>query len=95
MVEKLSRELSETQAALFEEGQHKGKLQMELDAKEMEIEQLRQKLAVTDNVSINSSHLEDGDISQTSACRSINRSHLMMEESVTTHGGGISQKKGM
>lgn len=69
MVEKLSRELSETQAALFEEGQYKGKLQMELDAKEMEIEQLRQKLAVTDNVSINSSHLEDGDISQTSACR--------------------------
>ncbi|XP_048758911.2 rho-associated protein kinase 1-like [Ostrea edulis] len=67
MVEKLSRELSETQAALFEEGQYKGKLQMELDAKEMEIEQLRQKLAVTDNVSINSSHLEDGDISQTSA----------------------------
>uniref|UniRef100_K1QTL3 non-specific serine/threonine protein kinase n=1 Tax=Magallana gigas TaxID=29159 RepID=K1QTL3_MAGGI len=62
MVEKLGRDLSETQAALFEEGQQKGKLQMELDAKESEIEQLRQKLAVSDNVSINSSHLEDGDV---------------------------------
>nr|XP_022315785.1 rho-associated protein kinase 1-like isoform X1 [Crassostrea virginica]XP_022315786.1 rho-associated protein kinase 1-like isoform X1 [Crassostrea virginica] len=67
MVEKLQRDLSETQAALFEEGQQKGKLQMELDAKESEIEQLRQKLAVIDNVSINSSHLEDGDSSITSA----------------------------
>lgn len=67
MVEKLGRDLSETQAALFEEGQQKGKLQMELDAKESEIEQLRQKLAVSDNVSINSSHLEDGDVSLTSA----------------------------
>lgn len=71
MVEKLSRDLSETQAALFEEGQQKGKLQMELDAKESEIEQLRQKLAVSDNVSINSSHLEDGDVSLTSACKYI------------------------
>lgn len=71
MVEKLGRDLSETQAALFEEGQQKGKLQMELDAKESEIEQLRQKLAVSDNVSINSSHLEDGDVSLTSACKYI------------------------
>lgn len=71
MVEKLGRDLSETQAALFEEGQQKGKLQMELDAKESEIEQLRQKLAVSDNVSINSSHLEDGDVSLTSACKFI------------------------
>ncbi|XP_061192680.1 rho-associated protein kinase 2-like isoform X2 [Saccostrea echinata] len=70
MVEKYSRDLSETQAALFEEGQQKGKLQMELDAKESEIEQLRQKLAVMDNMSINSSHLEDGDLSLTSTSSS-------------------------
>jgi hypothetical protein len=45
MVEKHGIDLSETQAALYEEGQQKARFQMELDAKDCDIEQLRQKLA--------------------------------------------------
>ena len=75
MVEKYQRDLSDTQAALFEEQQYKGKLQMELDAKDSEIEQLQQKLsfANVDNTSINSGNLtlEDGDTSISSLCKSI------------------------
>ncbi|KAK3090086.1 hypothetical protein FSP39_009049 [Pinctada imbricata] len=70
MVEKYQRDLSDTQAALYEEQQSKGKLQMELDAKDSEIEQLQQKLSIAnlDNTSINSGNLtlEDGDTSVTS-----------------------------
>ncbi|KAK3585004.1 hypothetical protein CHS0354_024918 [Potamilus streckersoni] len=46
MVEKYQRDLSETQAALYEEGQQRNRLQMELDAKESEIETLQQKLSI-------------------------------------------------
>ena len=56
MVEKFNRELSETQAALYEEGQNRLRLQMELDARESEIEQLKQKVMLqnSDTASINS-----------------------------------------
>lgn len=65
MVEKYQRDLSETQAALYEEGQSRNKLQMELDSKDSEIELLQQKLVVTnlDTASIHSGSLEDGDMS--------------------------------
>jgi septal ring factor EnvC (AmiA/AmiB activator) len=61
MVEKYQRDLSETQAALYEEGQSRNKLQMELDAKDSEIELLQQKLSTTnlDTASIHSGSLED------------------------------------
>ncbi|CAC5419597.1 ROCK1 [Mytilus coruscus] len=63
MVEKHGRDLSETQAALYDEGQQKAHLQMELDSKDSEIEQLRQKLAYgnIDSTSVNSITIEDGD----------------------------------
>ncbi|XP_063414953.1 rho-associated protein kinase 1-like isoform X2 [Mytilus trossulus] len=62
MVEKHGRDLSETQAALYDEGQQKAHLQMELDSKDSEIEQLRQKLAYgnIDSTSMNSLTMEDG-----------------------------------
>lgn len=62
MVEKHGRDLSETQAALYDEGQQKAHLQMELDSKDSEIEQLRQKLAYgnIDTTSMNSLTMEDG-----------------------------------
>ena len=37
MVEKYQRDLSQTQAALYEEGQTRGKLQMEFEYKDSEI----------------------------------------------------------
>ena len=63
MVEKYQRDLSETQAALYEEGQTRSKLQMELDSKDSEIELLQQKLSVLnlDTASIHSGSLEDND----------------------------------
>lgn len=68
MVEKYQRDLSETQAALYEEGQNRSKLQLELDSKDSEIEQLRQKLAFVniDTASISSGNMDDstsGDMS--------------------------------
>ncbi|WAR23085.1 ROCK2-like protein [Mya arenaria] len=65
MVEKFQHDLSETQAALYEEGQTRNKLQMELDAKDSEIELLQQKLSFSslDTASIHSGSLEDGDVS--------------------------------
>ena len=65
MVEKFQRDLSETQAALYEEGQTRNKIQMELDAKDSEIELLQQKLSVAnlDTASVHSGSLEDGDMS--------------------------------
>ena len=44
MVARLQNELSQMQAILYDESQLKVKLQMELDSKDAEIEQLRQKL---------------------------------------------------
>jgi hypothetical protein len=63
MVEKHGIDLSETQAALYEEGQQKARFQMELDAKDCDIEQLRQKLACVniDTASLNNSSLEDSE----------------------------------
>lgn len=49
MVEKYQREVSEAQAALYEEGQNRTRLQMELDAKESEIEALVQKVALSNS----------------------------------------------
>lgn len=69
MIEKYSRDLSETQAALYEEGQQRSKLQMELDAKDSEIELLRQKVTFlnADTLSVHSGNGDgDGDISITS-----------------------------
>lgn len=64
MVDKYQRDLSETQAALYEEGQLRNKLQMELDSKDSEIELLQQKLSVSlDTASVHSGSLEDGDTS--------------------------------
>ncbi|XP_064606678.1 rho-associated protein kinase 2-like isoform X2 [Liolophura sinensis] len=61
MVDKYQRDLSETQAALYEEGQGRNKLQMEMDAKDCEIEQLRSKLFYisNDSGSVNSGTLEE------------------------------------
>ena len=65
MVEKYQRDLSETQAALYEEGQTRNKLQMELDSKDSEIELLQQKLSVLnlDTASVHSGSLEDESLS--------------------------------
>ncbi|XP_060563759.1 rho-associated protein kinase 2-like isoform X3 [Ruditapes philippinarum] len=81
MVEKYQRDLSETQAALYEEGQLRNKLQMELDSKDSEIELLQQKLVVTnlDTASIHSGSLEDGDMSlsiHNSSISSASDSHM-------------------
>ena len=56
MVQKFQRDLSETQAALYDEGQNRLRLQMEFDAKESEIEQLMSKLALqnSDTASVSS-----------------------------------------
>lgn len=56
MVLKFQRDLSELQAALYEEGQNRTRLQMELDAKESENEQLITKVAMQniDTASVNS-----------------------------------------
>jgi polyphosphate kinase 2 (PPK2 family) len=59
MVEKIRHELSEAQAALYDEGQKGIRLQMELDAKESEIEALMQKVALSqsaDTVSLASAN---------------------------------------
>ena len=49
LAEKFERELSEVQALLYEEGQNRVKLQMEVDARESEAEQLRQKVALNNS----------------------------------------------
>ena len=57
----MQREIAEYQQSVYEEGQARQKLQLELDAKDSEIEQLRMKLnyANIDSVSINSGSLDD------------------------------------
>ncbi|XP_069126944.1 rho-associated protein kinase 2-like isoform X2 [Argopecten irradians] len=80
MIEKYSRDLSETQAALYEEGQQRSKLQMELDAKDSEIELLRQKLTFqnVDSASVHSGNGDnDGDISITSISSQLPSDTLM------------------
>ena len=57
MVLKFQREMTELQAALYEEGQNRTRLQMELDAKDSENEQLQARMALqnVDTASVNSS----------------------------------------
>ena len=55
MVLKFQRELTESQAALYEEGQNRTRLQMELDAKDSENEQLQARIQNSDTASVNSS----------------------------------------
>ena len=57
MVLKFQREMTELQAALYEEGQNRTRLQMELDAKDSENEQLQARMALqnSDTASVNSS----------------------------------------
>uniref|UniRef100_A0A0L8ICJ6 non-specific serine/threonine protein kinase n=1 Tax=Octopus bimaculoides TaxID=37653 RepID=A0A0L8ICJ6_OCTBM len=59
MVEKFQRDISEMVTQMNDEMQAKAKLQMELDAKDSEIEQLQQKLANPDNTSVNSGSVEE------------------------------------
>lgn len=61
MVEKMQRDIGEAQQNVYEEIQSRQRLQMELDAKDSEIEQLRQKISIlnVDSASINSGSLED------------------------------------
>lgn len=75
MVEKYQRDLSETQAALYEEGQTRNKLQMELDSKDSEIELLQQKLSVI-NIDTASVHSEDDTLSMINSSLSCKRNFL-------------------
>ncbi|XP_070196209.1 rho-associated protein kinase 2-like isoform X2 [Littorina saxatilis] len=61
MVEKMQRDVSESQQNVYEESVSRQRLQMEMDAKDSEIEQLRQKLSMfnADSASLNSGSLED------------------------------------
>lgn len=61
MVEKFQRDISDMASALYEEGQIKAKQQLELDSKDSEIEQLRQRLALmsADSTSVNSGSAEE------------------------------------
>lgn len=61
MVEKMRQDVAEAQQNLYDESLTRQRLQMEMDAKDSEIEQLRQKLtfANVDNASVNSGSLED------------------------------------
>ncbi|XP_055942528.1 rho-associated protein kinase 2-like [Argiope bruennichi] len=62
MIARFNKELSEMQALLYDESQAKLKIQMELDSKDSEIEQLQHKLALvnSENASF-SSGIEDND----------------------------------
>lgn len=61
MVAKMQRDISDSQQIVYEESQIRQKLTMEMDAKDSEIEMLRQKLSVTnmDSASVNSGSMED------------------------------------
>jgi septal ring factor EnvC (AmiA/AmiB activator) len=61
MVEKMQRDIMEANQNVTEEATQRQRLQMELDSKDSEIEQLRQKLSMfnTDSASVNSGSLED------------------------------------
>ena len=62
MVEKMQRDVAEAQQSVLEESNARQKLQMEMDAKDSEMEQLRQKLAfatTSDNSSIHSGPDDD------------------------------------
>ncbi|CAL1536686.1 unnamed protein product [Lymnaea stagnalis] len=63
MVEKMQRDVLEAQQSVYEESQARQRLQMEIDAKDSEMEQLRQKLAFnnSDTVSVNSGNIGNMD----------------------------------
>ena len=63
MVDKYQREMQDLQASLYEDSQMRTKLQMELDAKDSEVEQLHQKLTVqnADTASVSSGADFDND----------------------------------
>ncbi|GFR98507.1 rho-associated protein kinase [Elysia marginata] len=67
MVEKMQRDVLEAQQSVYEESQARQRLQMEMDAKDSELEQLRQKLAFTnsDTASVNSGNMDESSISVT------------------------------
>nr|KAI8754220.1 rho-associated protein kinase 2-like [Biomphalaria glabrata] len=61
MVEKMQRDIMEAQQSVIEETQARQKLQMEIDAKDSELEQLRQKLSFNnaDNISVHSGNHDE------------------------------------
>ena len=61
MMDKFQHELSEVQMNLLEDNQRANRVQMELDAKESEVEQLQQKLTLLncDTVSVSSAGMGD------------------------------------
>ncbi|XP_067678854.1 rho-associated protein kinase 2-like [Haliotis asinina] len=61
MVAKMQRDISDSQQIVYEESQLRQKLAMEMDAKDSEIEMLRQKLSVAnmDAASVNSGSMEE------------------------------------
>ncbi|BFY99727.1 hypothetical protein BsWGS_02766 [Bradybaena similaris] len=67
MIEKMQRDVLEAQQAVYEESQARQRLQMEIDAKDSEMEQLRQKLSLStsDSVSLYSGNNEDSIVSST------------------------------
>ena len=56
-----TREMHELNAALSEEAANRTRLQLELDARELEIEQLQQRLLFSDSVSVSSNNDLDDD----------------------------------
>ncbi|CAG5126387.1 unnamed protein product, partial [Candidula unifasciata] len=65
MIEKMQRDVLEAQQSVYEESQARQRLQMEIDAKDSEMEQLRQKLSLStsDSMSIYSGNNEDSIVS--------------------------------
>lgn len=61
MVEKMQRDVLEAQQSVYEESQARTRLQLEIDAKDSELEQLRQKLAFSnsDTASVHSGNPDD------------------------------------
>ena len=76
MVDKHSRELSDLKASLTEESDARTRLQLELDARESEIEQLKQKLVASDTVSISSGNDLDTDLDAVGMYIFVGKSHL-------------------
>ena len=63
-VDSYTRQLNEMQATTYEEGQKVRQLQMEIDAKDSEIEQLKQKVALnsSDTASVHSGNDLDDEV---------------------------------
>ena len=76
MVDKHSRELSDLKASLTEESDARTRLQLELDARESEIEQLKQKLVASDTVSISSGNDLDTDLDAVGMYIFVGKGHL-------------------